>query len=511
MEISDTGSSTAPGSAKVQHSKLGTGRGKQTQAPPGSGRVRIVRKNSKLESDEFMAAAIGDTAWLKQSLRDGRNATTFDKNGLAAIHLAALHGRLDSLKLLIEKYGVDVNLPSSTGWRPIHLAINNRNGKRALQCVSYLIEKEADPSVFNDDDLTPAHQAAIEGTVKCLEALINAGAIIDSQDVKGHLPLDYAKLWGNRECARILTTEMWRQEKEHEAREMNKLMSLKQHQDEELERDNEVELEKRNYQSEQAFSSWLERKQLPKPPSAPIKSPKDKRKEQKPSKTKKQEQLYQPNSAARQDRTFTQRGMNGGDNRQMVVREDGSGYRSIAPPPSPPKQMYKPYQLSPVKEHAETNNTRQLVPLEDEEDSEYSDTLPRLPDEVIQRVLSGKRNPHDRPLVFKCKNIIDVQQKKFPAPGKRPQSEVYMHLSHDISSSLYPSNAHVLLRSHSTGTSTRSGLSSQHSGSTSMSRRPLNSYDRDRVATMMKQITKNYQRYPNINGPEFEFSFKIKS
>lgn len=30
--------------------------------------------------DEFMAAAIGDTAWLKQSLRGGKDASRFDRN-----------------------------------------------------------------------------------------------------------------------------------------------------------------------------------------------------------------------------------------------------------------------------------------------------------------------------------------------------------------------------------------------------------------------------------------------
>ena len=54
----------------------------------------------------------------------------------------------------------------------------------------------------NDDELTPAHQAAIEGSVNGLQALISAGAKIDIPDSKGHLPIDYAKLWGHRKCAR---------------------------------------------------------------------------------------------------------------------------------------------------------------------------------------------------------------------------------------------------------------------------------------------------------------------
>ena len=66
--------------------------------------------------------------------------------GLSALHLSAIHGRLSCLKLLIEKYKFDINLPSSTGWRAIHLCISNQTGKRAMQCLEYLLEKKADAS-----------------------------------------------------------------------------------------------------------------------------------------------------------------------------------------------------------------------------------------------------------------------------------------------------------------------------------------------------------------------------
>ena len=37
-------------------------------------------KENKLGEDEFMAAAIGDTEWLRQSLRGSRGALTYDSN-----------------------------------------------------------------------------------------------------------------------------------------------------------------------------------------------------------------------------------------------------------------------------------------------------------------------------------------------------------------------------------------------------------------------------------------------
>lgn len=67
--------------------------------------------------------------------------------GLTALHLSAIHGRLECLKLLIEKYKFDVNLASTTGWRAIHLCISNQTGKRAISCLQYLLDKKADASV----------------------------------------------------------------------------------------------------------------------------------------------------------------------------------------------------------------------------------------------------------------------------------------------------------------------------------------------------------------------------
>ena len=67
--------------------------------------------------------------------------------GLAPIHLAAKHGQLDCLKAMVERYKVDINLQSETGWTPLHLAINTANKRKALRCVTYLLQNGADPSL----------------------------------------------------------------------------------------------------------------------------------------------------------------------------------------------------------------------------------------------------------------------------------------------------------------------------------------------------------------------------
>ena len=56
----------------------------------------------------------------------------------------------------------------------------------------------------NDDGITPVHQAASEGHVQCLKVLIDVGASIDLRDCRGNTPLDLAKLWAHRKCARYV-------------------------------------------------------------------------------------------------------------------------------------------------------------------------------------------------------------------------------------------------------------------------------------------------------------------
>ncbi|XP_035674832.1 ankyrin repeat domain-containing protein 53-like [Branchiostoma floridae] len=241
-------------------SAVGAGR---TVLPRRRTRRVVAVTKKKIVDDEFMAAAIGDVKWLEQSLRDGRSPTAMDKNGLATIHLAALHGRLECLKLLIEKYKVDVDFPSSTGWRAVHLVINKETGKRAHKCLQYLLEQGADPSVMNDDSLTPVHQAASEGLVDCLQLLIDNRGVVDVIDVRGHRPIDLAKLWGHRKCARMLASVMWSQEKEFFAKEMRQLGQVTaKYWD--FERDTaETKRAEQDFYGQVAFGNWIDDKGLP--------------------------------------------------------------------------------------------------------------------------------------------------------------------------------------------------------------------------------------------------------
>ncbi|CAF1301394.1 unnamed protein product [Rotaria sordida] len=222
-----------------------------------------VDAKNRAVSDSCMAATIGDLQWLKQSIRDGPigsgEATsieqTYGKDGLAPIHLAALHGRLNCLSYLVETVHIDIDLPSSTGWRPIHLCISKETGPRSFQCLQYLVAKGAQINITNDDQLTPLHQAASEGHVQCLELLLTHDADVYAEDSRKQLPIDLAKLWGHKKCAKLLAAAMWHQNKHLSAKE--RLLSRNTKMADlllEIKREHAILFEEK---SDEKFDEWL--------------------------------------------------------------------------------------------------------------------------------------------------------------------------------------------------------------------------------------------------------------
>ncbi|XP_015269351.1 PREDICTED: ankyrin repeat domain-containing protein 53 [Gekko japonicus] len=219
--------------------------------------------------DELYAASTGEVNWLQMCLQKTESPTQADINGFSALHTSALFGRLDCLKMLVEKYGVSVDLASLTGWRPIHLVMNKESENRALECLQYLIGKEADVNVQNQNGISPLHKAASEGRTDCVKVLIEAGADVHAKDTEGQEPIDLCRMWGHRGCSKYLASAMWKIDKQNLAREVRRLDEIKkecQAKEEESLRRRQMEL---NHFNNLVFFEWLERKRLP-PPSARI-------------------------------------------------------------------------------------------------------------------------------------------------------------------------------------------------------------------------------------------------
>uniref|UniRef100_A0ABM5GKU9 Ankyrin repeat domain-containing protein 53 isoform X1 n=1 Tax=Pogona vitticeps TaxID=103695 RepID=A0ABM5GKU9_9SAUR len=215
--------------------------------------------------EEHYAASVGHVRWLQICLQKAETPTQADINGFSALHMAALHGRLDCIKMLVEKYSVNVDLGSLTGWRAIHLVLSKEAGGMALECLQYLIKKGADVNVQNHNGVSPLHKAASEGRENCIQPLVDAGADVHAKDADGQEPLDLCKMWGHKATAKCLRSAIWKREKASFAQEVCRLNEIKM----------ECEARRKEFLIRQqaeldfcnhwAYNEWLAKKGLPLP------------------------------------------------------------------------------------------------------------------------------------------------------------------------------------------------------------------------------------------------------
>ncbi|XP_062903254.1 ankyrin repeat domain-containing protein 53 [Mobula hypostoma] len=231
----------------------------------------MVRKRGQVKkwnrtailSDELIAATIGDVDWLRLSLNKAKGKVAVDRNGYNAVHYAAQNGRLECLRVLLEEYNMDVNLPDLQGYRPIHMILNKECQFCAEHCLNYLLDIGADPNVQTIDGQSPLHQAAEVGLLDCITTLVEAGANVKAKDRKGQIPYDLAKLWGHRTCARYLASLVWKSNDRDFLKEMRKLQRLKLVLLLDEQWLHNIQQEERDQLTEDRYTLWLERKHLP--------------------------------------------------------------------------------------------------------------------------------------------------------------------------------------------------------------------------------------------------------
>ncbi|XP_058049046.1 ankyrin repeat domain-containing protein 53 [Ahaetulla prasina] len=219
----------------------------------------------KHAQDSHYAASTGQTQWLQITLQKAETPNQADINGFSTLHTAALHGRLDCMKMLIEKYNLDINMASLRGWRPIHLVLGQESKAMAVECLQYLLSKGADVNVQNYNGVSPLHKAASEGRENCLQVLIDAGANVHAHDNEGQKPIDLCKMWGYRACAKRLSHAMWKAKKKNQLQQMGKLESIKAVCEMKQRQFLEREQRELNICNMMAFESWLLKKGLPLP------------------------------------------------------------------------------------------------------------------------------------------------------------------------------------------------------------------------------------------------------
>ncbi|XP_037483657.1 serine/threonine-protein phosphatase 6 regulatory ankyrin repeat subunit A-like isoform X1 [Triticum dicoccoides] len=129
-----------------------------------------------------------------------------------ALVLAAMNGRLDVCRCLVEDLRVDVNQRTFTG--DTALAISAAYGTAAI--TKYLLDRGADPTLVGAL-WPPLHGAAMSGECEILELLLSAGIDVDCFDSVYGTPLHAAAAVGEDGAVNILL--------EHHA-DPNKILNL---------------------------------------------------------------------------------------------------------------------------------------------------------------------------------------------------------------------------------------------------------------------------------------------
>ncbi len=117
------------------------------------------------------------------------------------LHYAVKNGRIEIVKMLVEKYGADINAqyeyeykrtnaPNTFDYTPLHLAI--ANGRKDI--VTYLLNKGADPNIATSFRMgrTPLHLASRLRQKEMVTQLISAGADVNAIGYDKKTPLHLA-------------------------------------------------------------------------------------------------------------------------------------------------------------------------------------------------------------------------------------------------------------------------------------------------------------------------------
>lgn len=147
-----------------------------------------------LREDAFVAA----TELLKSPDLD---PDAVNRSGENALMMAAIKGRLDFVKQLVEQHQAEIN---KAGWAPLHYAVTNGHEDIAR----YLLDRAAYVDAESPDGTTPLMMAARGGYIRVVKLLLDEGAVLTLKNQRNMTAIDIARQFGHTEIADGLASRL---------------------------------------------------------------------------------------------------------------------------------------------------------------------------------------------------------------------------------------------------------------------------------------------------------------
>ena len=154
-----------------------------------------------LINDPFKLFLIGASSKFKKVLEQNPHLLLKrNRAGESLLHKTAAYGDLETTSWLIEK-GIPVDIKTNPGnATPLMLAV----AFNKKEVVRFLLEKNADNNVQDQDGVSILHYAASRNLPEMVKILLSRNSKTDLKDKAGRTALDIAKEFGNNEVVVLL-------------------------------------------------------------------------------------------------------------------------------------------------------------------------------------------------------------------------------------------------------------------------------------------------------------------
>ncbi|KAI9254646.1 ankyrin repeat-containing domain protein [Sporodiniella umbellata] len=153
----------------------------------------MIMKMPVSQDNLWVAAGDGQLERVKELVEEGIDVNSPDQFGYTAMHAAVSYNQLEVVKYLIEK-GADVNIEDLEKDTPLFVT-------ETVEMARTLLDQGADPEHVNEEGLTAAATALLEGWTEVAELLASiTNEVLDHDSICPELSLTEVSHILNEHC-----------------------------------------------------------------------------------------------------------------------------------------------------------------------------------------------------------------------------------------------------------------------------------------------------------------------